>query len=108
MASVKASGSSPGGGANLNGCKPLKAAVAEYLAARKREFREDKPSGRRLENITWELKRLMKHFRGVTVAELTVPRLVAYLEIGMLSAKSCNNRRGLFRRFSSLRSIGDG
>jgi len=73
----------------------LKTAVGEYLAARERDVRQDQLSGRQLANITCELKRLLKYFRGVTVAELTVPKLVAYLETGMLAAKSYNNRRGV-------------
>ena len=73
----------------------LTAAVGEYIAARKRDVLQDQLSGRQLANITWELKRLMRHFQGVRVAELTVPMLVAYLEIGMAAAKSYNNRRGV-------------
>ncbi len=56
---------------------------------------QDQLSGRQLANISWELKRLMRHFQGVTVAELTVPSLIAYLEIGATAAKSYNNRRGV-------------
>jgi integrase len=73
----------------------LSAAVGDYIAARDRDFRQDQLSGRQLANITWELRRLMRHFQGVTVSELTVPMLVAYLEIGMTAAKSYNNRRGV-------------
>jgi integrase len=73
----------------------LKAAVADYLAARERDVRQDQLSARQLANIKWELKRLMGHFQGVTIAELTVPMLVAYLEIGAIAAKSYNNRRGV-------------
>lgn len=73
----------------------LKAAVEEYIAARERDVLQDQLSGRQLANISWELKRLLRHFRGVTVAEMTVPKLVAYLEIGATAAKSYNNRRGV-------------
>lgn len=73
----------------------LKAAVAEYLAARERDVLQDQLSARQLANITWELKRFIGHLQGATVAELTVPMLVAYLEIGAVAAKSYNNRRGV-------------
>jgi integrase len=73
----------------------LKAAVAGYVAARERDVRQDQLSRRQLANITWELKRLVRHFQGVTIAELTVPMLVAYLEIGAIASKSYNNRRGV-------------
>jgi integrase len=73
----------------------LDVAVREYMAARERDVRNDQLSGRQLTNIMWELKRFTRHFKGVTIAELTAPRLVAYLEIGMIAAKSYNNRRGV-------------
>jgi hypothetical protein len=38
----------------------LKAAVAEYLAARERDVCQDQLSARQLANIKWELKRLTK------------------------------------------------
>jgi hypothetical protein len=73
----------------------LDVVVREYIAARERDVLNDQLSGRQLANIRWELKRFARHFKGVPFAELTVPRLVAYLEIGMTAAKSYNNRRGV-------------
>ena len=73
----------------------LKAAVGEYIAARERDVRRDQLSARQLANIKWEMKRLMKYFREVMMAELMVPKLVAYLEIGMPAAKTYNGRRGV-------------
>jgi hypothetical protein len=71
----------------------LKAAVGEYLAARERDVRQDQLSGRQLANITWELKRLMRHFQGVTVAELTVPVLVGYDRLRLSILRHTSPRR---------------
>jgi integrase len=45
------------------------------------------------------LKRLQNHFPGATVAELTVPNLVAFLELGLPALKTYNNRRGILSTF---------
>jgi integrase len=79
--------------------KPLADAVAEYVAAKEHEFEQDHISRPQLGRIRWDLRRLQEHFRGRSVAELTVPTLVAFLEIGRPSMKTYNNRRGILSTF---------
>ena len=79
--------------------KPLTEAVAEYVAAKEHEFAQGQLSVPQLTRIRCDLKRLQKHFGGVTVAELTVPNLLAYLELGRPALKTYNNRRGIVSTF---------
>jgi integrase len=79
--------------------KSLADAVTDYLAAKDHEMAQDYVSERQVTRIRCDLKRLGKHFPGVTVAELTVPKLVAYLEQGKPAMKTYNNRRGIVSTF---------
>lgn len=79
--------------------KPLADAIAEYVAAKEHEFEQEHLSRPQLGRIRWDLKKLQGHFRGRSVAELTVPNLVAFLEIGRPSMKTYNNRRGILSTF---------
>ncbi|MBI2512498.1 MAG: site-specific integrase [Opitutae bacterium] len=79
--------------------KPLAEAITEYTAARKREFEQDQISGVQFERIERDLKHLGNYFPGVTVAELTAPKLTAFLERGNPALKTYNNRRGIVSTF---------
>jgi integrase len=87
--------------------KPLIEAIAEYVASKEHEFEQDQISRPQMGRIRWDLKRLEQHFKGLSVADLTVLGLVALLEIGRPSMKTYNNRRGIlstFFKFSFHRS----
>jgi integrase len=79
--------------------KPLTEAVAEYVATKEHEFAQGQLSVPQLTRIRCDLKRLQKHFGSVTVAELTVPNLLTYLELGRPALKTYNNRRGIVSTF---------
>jgi len=78
---------------------PLVEGIAEYVAAKVHEFEQEHISRPQMGRIRWDLRRLEGHFRGRAVAELTVPALVAFLEIGRPSMKTYNNRRGILSTF---------
>ena len=79
--------------------KPLADAVAEYIAAKEHEFAQDHISIPQLNRIRWDLKRLVGHFPGKAVADLTVSSLVGFLEVGRPGMKTHNNRRGIVSTF---------
>jgi integrase len=79
--------------------KPLADAVAEYIKAKEHEFAQDQLSLPQIARIRWDLKRLCEHFGGKTVAELTAPALIAFLEVGHPGMKTYNNRRGILSTF---------
>jgi hypothetical protein len=79
--------------------KALVDAVAEYVAAKEHEFEQDHLSRPQMKRIRWDLKKLQGHFHGRSVAELTVPSLVSFLEMGRPSLKTYNNRRGILSTF---------
>ncbi len=79
--------------------KPLADAVAEYIAAKEHEFAQDQISIPQLNRIRWDLKRLVGHFPGKAVADLTVSGLVGFLEVGRPGMKTHNNRRGIISTF---------
>jgi len=79
--------------------KFLKDAIAEYVAAKNREFGQDQLSIPHIKRIRYDLGCLEKHFSGLTVAELTIPKLIAYLEMGHPALKTYNNRRGIVSTF---------
>jgi integrase len=79
--------------------KLLTEAVTEYVAAKEHEFQQKHISLPQMGRIRWDLKRLQNHFRGKTVAELTVADLVAFLELGRPALKTYNNRRGIISTF---------
>ncbi len=79
--------------------KLLADAIAEYVAAKEHEFKQDHISLPQLARIRWDLKRLQTHFGSRTVAELTGSNLVAFLEAGHPALKTYNNRRGILSTF---------
>lgn len=79
--------------------KPLKAAVAEYIAAKEQERAQDQLSIPQLGHIRWEMKRLTDEFPEGTVAELTAIKLIVWLDAGRAGMKTHNNRRGLLSTF---------
>lgn len=79
--------------------KLLADAISEYVATKEREFEQDHISRPQLDRIRWDLKRLQSHFPNDTVANLTVPRLMTFLEIGRPAMKTFNNRRGILSTF---------
>ena len=79
--------------------KLLADAISEYVAAKEHEFDQDHLSRPQLGRIRWDLKRLQNHFSNETVADLTVSRLVAFLEVGRPAMKTYNNRRGILSTF---------
>ncbi len=70
-------------------------AVMEYLAVKKVEYEQQIISRTQFASIRRSLAVLQKHFPGVTIGELSAPRLTAYLQHGKVSLKTYNNRRGI-------------
>lgn len=62
--------------------KKLTDAIADYRAAKKRELDQDQLSILQYERIGSELKRLDRAFPEKLVADMTVPVLVEFLEVG--------------------------
>jgi len=58
--------------------KRLADAVTEYVASKKQEFNQGYLSRSQMGRIEWDLKRLNTYFPKKSVAELTVPNLVAF------------------------------
>lgn len=79
--------------------KPLVEAVAAYIASKEHEFAQDQLSPPQIGRIRLDLRRLVAYFPGKTAAELTVPSLVAFLEVGRPGMKTYNNRRGILSTF---------
>ncbi|HWA24153.1 MAG TPA: site-specific integrase [Lacunisphaera sp.] len=79
--------------------KSLAEAIKEYKAAKEHEFLQGHISRPQKATIKFDLKRLEDRFPGKSVAELTVPAIVEFLEIGRPSLKTYNNRRGILSTF---------
>ncbi|CAM3150564.1 tyrosine-type recombinase/integrase [Rariglobus hedericola] len=79
--------------------KRLSAAIPIYTEAKDHEFQQDQISAPQLERIKRDLKRLLKHFPSVTVAELTAERLIGFFNLGKPKLKTYNNRRGIVSTF---------
>ena len=79
--------------------KLLADAVAEFVAMKEHEREQDFISLPYLVCVKLDLKRLQKHFPKATVADLTVPRLIEYLEAKRPAIKTYNNRRGVVSMF---------
>lgn len=79
--------------------KLLADAVVDYVAAKKHEYEQDMLSISQFVRIGRDLKRLQKHFPHVSVADLTVQKLVSYFEYGRPALKTYNNRRGIVSTF---------
>jgi len=79
--------------------KPLSEAITAYTAEKQHEREQDLLSDPYFTRIKRDLKRLQKHFKEVTVAEVAGDRLRAYLEADRAGAKTFNNRRGIVSTF---------
>lgn len=79
--------------------KKLLRAVAEYLAAKKHEQQQDQISKSHLVFMRRDLRRFLRHFRRITVAELTTEQLINYFNLGKPKLKTYNNRRGIVSTF---------
>ncbi|MGH7995911.1 MAG: tyrosine-type recombinase/integrase [Opitutaceae bacterium] len=79
--------------------KTLPDAIRDYVAAKEHEYDQQHISYPQLKRITWDLQRLAKHFKGKTVAEITVSGLVGFLEGRRPSMKTFNNQRGVLGTF---------
>jgi hypothetical protein len=79
--------------------KPLADAIADYERAKAHEHAQGQLSTPQLARIGWDLKRLAKAFPKRSVAELTLPAIVAFLEEGGPGMKTYNNRRGIVSTF---------
>jgi site-specific recombinase XerD len=79
--------------------KPLSAAISDYVSTKTHEFEQKHISLPQMARIRWDLKRLHSHFRGKSVADLTVASLVTFLELGRPALKTYNNRRGIISTF---------
>jgi integrase len=79
--------------------KPLSAAIEDYKLSKAHEHEQGHISAPQLARIGWDLKRLDEHFPKRSVAELTLPAIVAFLEKGRPGMKTYNNRRGIVSTF---------
>ncbi len=79
--------------------KPLSEAIEEYKCSKAHEHEQGQLSSPQLARIGWDLKRLDEHFPKRSVAELTLPAIVAFLEKGRPGMKTYNNRRGIVSTF---------
>jgi integrase len=79
--------------------QPLADAVTAYVAAKEHERDHHALSACHVKNIAKELKKLLAHFRGCKLPELTAARLRAFCERGNPSLKTVNLRRGILSTF---------
>lgn len=79
--------------------KPLGEAIALYTASKDHEFEQDQLSFPQLERIKRDLRRLLKVYPKLTVAELSAERLSEFCNLGKPSKKTYNNRRGILSTF---------
>ena len=79
--------------------KPLSTAIEDYKLSKAHEHEQGQLSAPQLARIGWDLKRLDEHFPKRSVAELTLPAIVAFLEKGRPGMKTYNNRRGIVSTF---------
>jgi site-specific recombinase XerD len=79
--------------------KPLPEAIAEYVAAKRREHEQGQLSVSQFTRIERDLKRFERHFPAVTIAEVTAKRLAEFFNLGNPSFKTHNNRRGIVSTF---------
>ncbi len=79
--------------------KPLADAVADYVAAKEHEFKQDQLSIPQMKRIRWDLRRLAETFPRKAVAELTPTALTEFLEKNRPGMKTHNNRRGILSTF---------
>jgi integrase len=74
-------------------------AITDYKRSKSHEHEQGQLSAPQLARIGWDLKRLDEHFPKRSVAELTLPAIVAFLEEGRPGMKTYNNRRGIVSTF---------
>lgn len=79
--------------------KSLSDAITDYKRSKSHEHEQGQLSAPQLARIGWDLKRLDEHFPKRSVAELTLPAIVAFLEEGRPGMKTYNNRRGIVSTF---------
>ena len=79
--------------------KPLSTAIEDYKLSKAHEHEQGQLSAPQLARIGWDLKRLDEHFPKRSVAELTLPAIVAFLEKDRPGMKTYNNRRGIVSTF---------
>lgn len=79
--------------------KSLFDAIEDYKRSKAHEHEQGQLSAPQLARIGWDLKRLDEHFPKRSVAELTLPAIVAFLEKGRPGMKTYNNRRGIVSTF---------
>ena len=79
--------------------KPLSTAIEDYKLSKTHEHEQGHISAPQLARIGWDLKRLDEHFPKRSVAELTLPAIIAFLEEGRPGMKTYNNRRGIVSTF---------
>jgi len=79
--------------------KKLADAVADYVAAKEHEFRQDQIFPPQMERIRGDLKNLVAAFPHKTVAEFTAAALTEFLERKRWGMKTHNNKRGILSTF---------
>ena len=79
--------------------KPLSTAIEDYKLSKAHEHEQGQLSAPQLARIGWDLKRLDEHFPKRSVAELTLPAIVGFLEKDRPGMKTYNNRRGIVSTF---------
>ncbi len=79
--------------------KTLSDAVAGYVAAKELEHDQDHICYAQLQRIRWDLRRMVDHFPGKTVAEISPRALLEFLEGRKNSLKTFNNQRGTLGTF---------
>lgn len=87
--------------------RPLAECVATYLAAKEADLRRDILSLRQYRSIKRELDRLVRELGVGDLAGCTAPVLTAYLNRGMTSLKTHNNRRGVLSTFFKFAVLQD-
>jgi integrase len=74
---------------------PLALAVDDYVVYKQRDVERTLLSVRQFRSIKNELELLKSRFPRVSVAQLSPPQLVTFLERGRAALKTYNNRRGI-------------
>jgi hypothetical protein len=82
--------------------KLLTEAVTEYVATKQHEHEQDLLSEPHLTRVKRDLRRLIRHFPGATVADLTSTSLAGYFEARRAGLKTYNNRRGIVSNLLKL------
>jgi integrase len=79
--------------------KSLESAIEDYIASKRQEAAEGHLSSVQIARIEWDLRRLLKRFPGVAMAEITTTALIGYLEDCNVGMKTFNNMRGVLSTF---------